>query len=574
LYPDGQLVGLSLSQTVISLHNFPFTAVTGQASFKLALCLAAINPAIGGVLVSGPRGSAKSTLARGLADVMVGANNDKVSFITLPLGATEEMLLGTLNLEQVLASKKTEFQPGLLAKANNGVLYVDEVNLLPDNLVDLLLDVSASGVNIVERDGISESHSARFVLLGTMNPDEGELRPQLQDRFGLSVELDNQYSVEDRVEIVRLREQFDMSSDEFLTAYKVQQEALAEKLSKAKSRLKKVTCDEPLRILIANKCQSANVDGLRADIVWYRAAAAHAVLNDRLEVIEEDVLAVENLVLNHRRNHTDTPPPPSNNKPFTKPSEQSVDTPAGGDWGAMDPQQQVTAKKISLSLPSRIQPNPSSVGAALSDAFVNRKGGGSAGVEAKKAQSKRINWFASLLVSAGQWPLAQLKFRPIKTGQSKLNIVLLDTSASTLHNELFAKAKAAILSIAEKAYLSRQQLTILGFGNSRVETLLPKKRAPKALRQLLDNIPAGGGTPLREVLQHALLFQQSELRKNPSLALNTIIITDGKSTQQFDDIELLGEVTLLDIENSPVKRGKGERIASVLGADYLLLPTY
>jgi magnesium chelatase subunit D len=559
---------------VISLHNFPFTAVTGQASFKLALCLAAINPAIGGVLVSGPRGSAKSTLARGLADVMVGANNDKVSFITLPLGATEEMLLGTLNLEQVLASKKTEFQPGLLAKANNGVLYVDEVNLLPDNLVDLLLDVSASGVNIVERDGISESHSARFVLLGTMNPDEGELRPQLQDRFGLSVELDNQYSVEDRVEIVRLREQFDMSSDEFLTAYKVQQEALAEKLSKAKSRLKKVTCDEPLRILIANKCQSANVDGLRADIVWYRAAAAHAVLNDRLEVIEEDVLAVENLVLNHRRNHTDTPPPPSNNKPFTKPSEQSVDTPAGGDWGAMDPQQQVTAKKISLSLPSRIQPNPSSVGAALSDAFVNRKGGGSAGVEAKKAQSKRINWFASLLVSAGQWPLAQLKFRPIKTGQSKLNIVLLDTSASTLHNELFAKAKAAILSIAEKAYLSRQQLTILGFGNSRVETLLPKKRAPKALRQLLDNIPAGGGTPLREVLQHALLFQQSELRKNPSLALNTIIITDGKSTQQFDDIELLGEVTLLDIENSPVKRGKGERIASVLGADYLLLPTY
>jgi magnesium chelatase subunit D len=573
LYPDGQLVGLNLNQKVIRLNNFPFTAVTGQTSFKLALCLAAINPAIGGVLVSGPRGSAKSTLARGLADVMVGASNDKVSFITLPLGATEEMLLGTLNLEQVLASKKTEFQPGLLAKANNGVLYVDEVNLLPDNLVDLLLDVSASGVNIVERDGVSESHSARFVLLGTMNPDEGELRSQLEDRFGLSVELDNQYSVEDRVDIVRLREQFDAAPDQFLALYKVRQTALTEKLSIAKNRLGKVTCDEPLRVLIANKCQSANVDGLRADIVWYRAATAHAVLNDRLEVIEEDVLAVEDLVLNHRRNHPNITPP-SKNKPFSKPSEQANEAPAGGDWGAMDPQQQVSAEKISLSLPDRIESNSSPIATALSDAFVNRKGAGSKGVEAKKPQSTRINWFTSLLASAGQWPLAQLKFRPTKTGQSKLNIVLLDTSASTLHNELFAKAKAAILSIAEKAYLSRQQLTILGFGNSQVETLLPKKRAPKALRQLLDNIPAGGGTPLREVLQHALLFQQSELRKNPSLALNTIIITDGKSTQQFDDIDLLGQVTLLDIESSPVKRGKGERIARVLGADYVLLPAY
>ena len=548
--------------------------MTGQVNFKLALCLAAINPAIGGVLVSGPRGSAKSTLARGLVDIMVDAHNEKVSFITLPLGATEEMLLGTLNLERVLASKKTEFQPGLLAKADDGVLYVDEVNLLPDNLVDLLLDVSSSGVNIVERDGVSESHSARFVLLGTMNPDEGELRSQLQDRFGLSVELDNQYSVEDRVEIVRLREQFDMAPEEFLASYKAQQEALAEKLSIAKRQLKNATCDEQLRVLIANKCQSANVDGLRADIVWCRAATAHAVLNDRLKVGENDVLAVEELVLNHRRNHTQTTPPSVKSKPFSKPSEQVDAAPVGGDWGAMDPQQQVTAEKIIVPVPRHIQPSLSCVDAAISDAFVKGKGSGMAGVAMKKNESKRINWFTSLVGSAGQWPLAQLKFRPIKTGQSTLNIVLLDTSASTLHNELFAKAKAAILSIAEKAYLSRQQLTILGFGNSKVDILLPKKRAPKALRQLLDNIPAGGGTPLREVLQHALSFQQSELRKNPALALNSIIITDGKSTQQFDDIELLGQITLLDIENSPVKRGKGERIARLLGADYLLLPAY
>jgi magnesium chelatase subunit D len=404
-----------------------------------------------------------------------------------------------------------------------------------------------------------------------MNPDEGELRPQLQDRFGLSVELNNQYSVEDRVEIVRLREQFDMDPDAFLVAYQDQQQALAVKLSIAKDRLKKVTCNEQLRLLIANKCQLANVDGLRADIVWFRAATAHAALNDRIEVIEEDVLAVQELVLNHRRNHTDTPPPPSN-KPFSKPSKQMDEKPTGGDWGAMDPQQQATGEKLSLALPNISHSNNSHANTALRDTFVNHKGGGSAGFETTKAFSTRVNWFTSLLSSAGQWPLTQLKCRPKKTGQSKLNIVLLDTSASTLQNKLFAKAKASILSIAEKAYWSRQQLTILGFGNAQVETILPTKRAPKALRQLLDNIPAGGGTPLREVLQHTLLFQQNELRKNPSMVFNTIIITDGKSTQQFNDINLLGQITLLDIESSPVKRGKGERIASVLGAEYILLP--
>ncbi len=559
---------------MVQLHDFPFTAVTGQANFKLALCLAAINPAIGGVLVSGPRGSAKSTLARGLADVMIGANNEKVSFITLPLGATEEMLLGTLNLERVLASKKTEFQPGLLAKADGGVLYVDEVNLLPDNLVDLLLDVSASGVNIVERDGVSESHSARFVLLGTMNPDEGELRPQLQDRFGLSVELDHQYSVEDRVEIVRLREQFDTDAEEFLASYKGQQEALAEKLSIARRHLKNATCDEQLRALIATKCQSENVDGLRADIVWCRAATAHAVLNDRMEVAENDVLAVEELVLNHRRNHTRKAPPSAKKKLFSKPIEQGNEAPVGGDWGAMDPQQQVTAEKIFVPFRRPSQEHRLAIGAPISDAFVNDKGSGMTGVAVKKIQSRRINWFTSLVGSAGQWPPSRLRFRAGKTGQSKLNIVLLDTSASTLRNELFAKAKGVILSIAEKAYFSRQQLAILGFGNAEVETLLPKSRAPKALRELLDNITAGGGTPLREVLQYAFRFQHTELRKNPALTFHTIIITDGKTTQHFDDIELLGQITLVDTENSPIKRGKGESIAELLGADYLLLPAF
>ncbi len=167
-----------------ALPHFPLAAVVGADELKLALCLAAIDPAIGGVLIEGPRGMAKSTLARGVADLLDGGR-----FVTLPLGASEERIVGTLDLDAALGEGRAQFSPGVLAHAHGGVLYVDEVNLLPDHLVDLLLDVAASGVNLIERDGLSHSHPARFVLIGTMNPEEGELRPQLLDRFGLKVQL-------------------------------------------------------------------------------------------------------------------------------------------------------------------------------------------------------------------------------------------------------------------------------------------------------------------------------------------------------------------------------------------------
>ncbi len=197
-------------------RHFPFTAIVGQAHLKTALLLISIDPEIGGLLLSGPRGSAKSTLVRSLASL----NHDQ-PFVTVPLGASEEMVIGSLDLDQALCQSQLAFKPGLLAKANEGILYVDEVNLLADHLVDLLLDAAASGTNLIERDGISHQHDALFSLVGTMNPDEGELRPQLLDRFGLMANVDTQFSIEQRQLVVKQRLAFDSNPDQFIDQQQV-----------------------------------------------------------------------------------------------------------------------------------------------------------------------------------------------------------------------------------------------------------------------------------------------------------------------------------------------------------------
>jgi len=556
--------------------QFPFVAVTGQQSFKLALILAAINPKLGGVLISGPRGCAKSTLARGMADLLPGGSH---TFVTLPLGATEDMLVGTLDLQQVLQDKNVAFHPGLLSKADGGILYVDEVNLLNDHLVDLLLDVAASGVNCVERDGISHSHVANFLLVGTMNPDEGELRPQLQDRFGLAVHLDNQYSLEERVEIVRRREAFDADPQGYCAQYLAEQTQLLAALEAARNALAQVQCSDELRVAIAERCDAAGVEGLRGDIVWYRAALAHAAWCDRNEVSEEDLSAVEELVLAHRRK---TPPssstPPSSNRrppqqqPRNEQDSSSEQETAQGEWGQMAPQQLKTADALNAGVPvGAISPQPvrsQTLDAASSSAS---KGASSGSGKLSQKETRRPNWFTSLVSSAGQWPPTTLKMRKARSGQPVLHFVLLDTSASTLKNSLFANAKAAIMEIAEQAYRSREQLTVWGFGNQQVENFLPRRRAPKALRQLLDTIPAGGGTPLREGLQKAGDYLRQAGKQHPEMALRTYLITDGRSSQQVADLRLPGECLLIDIESSPVKRGRGQELARELAADYFSL---
>ncbi len=312
--------------------QFPLAAVVAADSLKLALCLAAIDPAIGGVLIEGPRGMAKSTLARGVAQLLPGGH-----FVTLPLGASEERIVGTLDLDAALGEGRAQFSPGLLAKADGGVLYVDEVNLLPDHLVDLLLDVAASGINHVERDGISHHHSARFVLIGTMNPEEGQLRPQLLDRFGLKVILDAQPQPAERGEIVRRRLAFDADPAAFVQQWAEPQQVLRDRCLAARDLLTQIALDDATVNAIAERCYAAGVDGLRADLVWLRAARAHAAWRGDRQITAEDIDAVEAFALEHRRRHT---PPPAAQPPQSAPQSPASSNAATGEgqWGELPAQ--------------------------------------------------------------------------------------------------------------------------------------------------------------------------------------------------------------------------------------------
>ena len=322
------------SKVVTDRPVFPFTAIIGQEEMKLALILNVIDPRIGGVMIMGDRGTGKSTTIRAVADLLPAIkvvaddpfnsavddfelmsetvktaveNNQelatdfkKVPMVDLPLGATEDRVCGTIDIEKALTDGVKAFEPGLLAKANRGILYVDEVNLLDDHLVDILLDSAASGWNTVEREGISIKHPARFVLVGSGNPEEGELRPQLLDRFGMHAEIRTVRDPETRVRVVEERSNFDQNPDACLAENAPAIEALKDKIVKAQGLLPNVKIDFELRVKISQVCGSLDVDGLRGDIVTNRASKAYAAYNGREEVTIDDIEKVITLCLRHR----------------------------------------------------------------------------------------------------------------------------------------------------------------------------------------------------------------------------------------------------------------------------------
>lgn len=309
---------------------FPFSAIVGQTEMKQALLMAAVEPRLGGVMVFGDRGTGKSTAVRALAALLppmkivagcrygcapvdtVPCPDDcrkaagkrsadvPVPFVDLPLGATEDRVVGALDLERALATGEKRFEPGLLAKANRGFLYIDEINLLEDHLVDLLLDVAVSGQNLVEREGLSIRHAARFILVGSGNPEEGELRPQLLDRFGLSVDVRTPTELADRIEIVKRCDRFDRDPAGFAAAYAPQEAATLASIAKARKKLPDITVGDDMLELGSRLCQAVGADGLRGELTLLRAARATAALANKRAVAPTHIAQVAALALRHR----------------------------------------------------------------------------------------------------------------------------------------------------------------------------------------------------------------------------------------------------------------------------------
>jgi magnesium chelatase subunit D len=381
---------------------FPFTAIVGQEPMKRALVLNAIYPAIGGVLISGEKGTAKSTAVRALAALLpeiavvadcpyscdpdrpdeacmhcrerraqgesLPVTTRRVRMVELPVGATEDRMLGTIDVEAALQDGTYRFEPGLLAAAHRGILYVDEVNLLPDHLVDALLDVAASGVNVVEREGISFAHPARFMLVGTMNPEEGELRPQLLDRFGITAEVLTLRDPELRYEVVRRRLAFERDPGAFRGDWEAREAEEAGRIQQAAAGLPKVQLDEGLARSIADICAAAGVDGLRGDLVIHKAAMALAAYAGRTHVTEDDVQEAVVLALSHRRrrrpfeppvNSPPRVPPPPTERPPTPPTREPA--------GATPPPNTSQTSGTGGQRPSGMQPQASTTQPQLRD---------------------------------------------------------------------------------------------------------------------------------------------------------------------------------------------------------------
>lgn len=313
---------------------YPFTAIVGQENMKKALVLNIINPMLGGVLIRGEKGTAKSTAVRSLAELLpgreqveecifgcdpwdestlcqecrgkkekgmeLGTASARMRVVDLPVSATEDRVVGTLDIEHAIKKGEKKFEPGILAMANRNILYVDEVNLLDDHVVDVLLDAAAMGVNTIEREGVSFSHPARFVLVGTMNPEEGDLRPQLLDRFGLVVEVAGEKDPALRVEVIKRRLEFEKDPETFSRAYENSQSMLKERISRAQELLPEVVYGDRVLEMAARICIEMNVDGHRADIGIIKTAVTIAAFNGRKEVEEEDIIEASGLVLPHR----------------------------------------------------------------------------------------------------------------------------------------------------------------------------------------------------------------------------------------------------------------------------------
>ncbi|GAC1367714.1 MAG: putative cobaltochelatase [Hymenobacter sp.] len=637
--------------------NYPFAALVGQATLKQALLLCAVNPGIGGVLIRGDKGTAKSTAVRGLAEVMpliatvVGCafncqpghpaglcpacqlpapatQQVPAPFVNLPLGATEDRVLGSLDLEGLLADRQKKLQPGLLAAAHRGVLYIDEVNLLPDHLVDVLLDAAAMGVSTVQREGLSVSHPARFTLIGTMNPEEGSLRPQFLDRFGLMVDVAAPRAVAERTEVVRRRIAFERDPVAFGAQWQAAQQALQQQLRTARQLLPTVLLPDGLLTLISQLCTELGVASLRADIVLYKTALTLAALAGRTEVTAADIRQAAELALAHRRRakpfdnpsrpadeldelmqraqdshepEAETEPsvtPPTSTQPPEQPaSEDTAEQQPGKPAANLEGEEQEQVFGIAASVAAR----PIKVEAARPvtsvATAVGRRGAATQGSrgQAVRAVPDKAPSELALEATVRQAVLRDPEVarltrddlhRQVRSGKSGTFLLLVvDASGSMSASRRMEAVKGAVLSLLTDAYQQRDTVAVVAFRGLEAQVLLPPTRSVAVAEQALRALPTGGRTPLPHALQLAAqLLAQADYAEGLQPLL--VLLSDGKAnvplpgggdaglqTQQLaGQLRARNVPTLvLDTDNSYLRLGKAEELAAALGAQYLPL---
>lgn len=611
---------------------YPFTAIVGQDDLRLGLLLNAVSPAVGGVLVRGEKGTAKSTAVRALAALMPevavvagcrfscdpgspdpacpdgpheagGGVSRAARTVELPVGASEDRLVGALDIERALAEGVKAFEPGLLADAHRGILYVDEVNLLHDHLVDLLLDAAAMGASYVEREGVSVRHAARFLLVGTMNPEEGELRPQLLDRFGLTVEVSASRETDQRVEVVRRRLAYDDDPAAFAAKWAGEEAALRARIVAARALLPEVRLGDGALRQIAATCAAFEVDGMRADIVMARTATALAAWAGRTDVLAEDVRQAALLALPHRRRRNPFDAPGLDEDKLDDTLEQNSgpdddDPGPDGPGGGGQPPQGDGDGDSSSDAPDQDQPGeagpeagpeagegrPAPAGAGgeqaaaragepfrtktlsvpgLGEGAAGRRSrartehGRTTGSRRPRGALTKLHLAATVQAAAPHQRARgrsgpglvvrrdDLRQATREGREGNLVLFVVDASGSMAARQRMSAVKGAVLSLLLDAYQRRDKVGMVTFRGKDAELVLPPTSSVDAAAVRLETLPTGGRTPLSAGLLKAHDVLRVERLRDPSRRPLLVVVTDGRATGGPEPVALAARAARL-----------------------------